>query len=124
MAQASVRDRVPPPSARGAPSCRRPPHLRPCTHDNKVARITLRNVRCVPPFSDSLISLRHAQASGSFGDKYDKLTLVVFALLICAVIVKMTLRDWRHEWETCDERTIMSKHEFCINSTTLELVRR
>ena len=32
--------------------------LQVCTHDNKVVSLLLRNVRCVPTFTDSLISVR------------------------------------------------------------------
>ena len=32
--------------------------LQVCTHDKRVVRFLLRNVRCVPTFSDSLISVR------------------------------------------------------------------
>lgn len=46
-------------------------------------------------------------------------TLCLFVVLSALVIAKMALRDWFHDWEPCTASTIISKHEFCMNITTL-----
>ena len=47
------------------------------------------------------------------------IVLCVFVVLAALVIAKMAIRDWFHIWEPCTPSTIISKHEFCMNITTL-----
>ena len=72
---------------------------------------------------DELADTGHVKESRAL-DAFDKVAMALLAVLVFGVILKMALRDWNQQWEVCDPTTVLNKHEYCINSTRLELARR
>lgn len=48
---------------------------------------------------------------------FERVMLGIILLGVLVVLTQMAIRDWNYSWVNCDAATILSKHEYCVNST-------